>query len=107
MTQKMDGVGGLEGWRWIFILEGILTVILAVGAFFVIYDVPADAKFLTAAERQWIIDRTLFRARNAQGVVIEQDEKFQWKYVKDALTDWHVLVAMFMNMGLIVPLYGM
>lgn len=25
---KMQGVGGLEGWRWIFILEGILTVSL-------------------------------------------------------------------------------
>lgn len=103
----MDGVGGLEGWRWIFILEGILTVVLAVGAFFVIYDTPADAKFLTPEEREWITNRTVFRARNAEGEIIEQDDRFRWQYVKDALKDWQVLVAMFMNLGLLVPLYGM
>lgn len=31
---KMDGVGSLEGWRWIFILEGLLTVVVAVIAYF-------------------------------------------------------------------------
>jgi hypothetical protein len=31
----MNGVGGYAGWRWIFILEGLLTVVVAVVAFFV------------------------------------------------------------------------
>src|ERR1700761_4555771 len=37
---KMNGVGGLAGWRWIFILEGIATVLIAAMAFFVLHDFP-------------------------------------------------------------------
>ena len=35
----MDGIGGLSGWRWIFILEGLATIIIAI---FAIYLLPAD-----------------------------------------------------------------
>src|ERR1700760_77745 len=44
---KMDGVAGLAGWRWIFILEGIATVLVALLAFFFVYDFPETASFLT------------------------------------------------------------
>lgn len=40
---KMDGVGGYRGWRWIFILEGLLTVIVAVAAYFLMPDYPDTA----------------------------------------------------------------
>lgn len=50
---KMDGVGGLEGWRWIFILEGIATVLCAViSAVFLPADIQ-HAKFLTEEEREF------------------------------------------------------
>ncbi|CAP60904.1 uncharacterized protein PODANS_0_870, partial [Podospora anserina S mat+] len=48
---EMRGVGGLSGWQWIFILEGILTVIIAIAAYFVMQDYPSTAKFLTEEER--------------------------------------------------------
>ncbi|KAL1748382.1 MFS transporter [Schizophyllum fasciatum] len=54
---KMDGVGGLAGWRWIFILEGIVTILFAVGAAFIL---PADlqsATFLTDEERAHAVQR--------------------------------------------------
>ena len=47
----MDGVGGLAGWRWIFILEGIATVLAALYSWIFM---PADlgsAKFFTEEER--------------------------------------------------------
>lgn len=50
---KMDGVGKLAGWRWIFILEGIATVFIALIAWLMM---PADlstAKFFTDEERQF------------------------------------------------------
>ena len=42
----MTGVGGLGGWRWIFILEGILTFVVGVLAYFFIVNYPDTAKFL-------------------------------------------------------------
>ncbi|EEP79461.1 conserved hypothetical protein [Uncinocarpus reesii 1704] len=54
---KMHGVGGLEGWRWIFILEGLATVLVAIMAFFTIYDFPETASFFTERERAFVIHR--------------------------------------------------
>ncbi|KAL1677796.1 major facilitator superfamily domain-containing protein [Schizophyllum commune] len=54
---KMDGVGGLAGWRWIFILEGIVTILFALGSAFIL---PADlqsAKFFTDEERAHALRR--------------------------------------------------
>ena len=48
---KMNGLGGYGGWRWIFILEGIATVLAAlVAAIFLPADLPS-AKFFTEEER--------------------------------------------------------
>lgn len=46
----MDGVGGYAGWRWIFILEGLFTVVVAFLSFWVIQDYPETAKFLSEEE---------------------------------------------------------
>lgn len=50
---NMDGVGGLDGWRWIFILEGLLTIVAAVLSFWMIQDYPETAKFLSEEESKW------------------------------------------------------
>jgi MFS family permease len=59
--QQMDGLGGEAGWRWIFIMEGILTVIIAVLGYMFLVDFPEDAKnswkFLKDDEIQIMIDR--------------------------------------------------
>lgn len=57
LINLMDGVGGLKGWRYIFILEGILTVIVAVASFWMLNDYPDTAKFLTEAEKIVIAER--------------------------------------------------
>lgn len=45
---------GLDGWRWIFILEGIPAVILGVITLFYLTDWPAEARWLPSDEREWI-----------------------------------------------------
>jgi MFS transporter, ACS family, tartrate transporter len=50
MTQ-LDGVLGLAGWRWLFLLEGLPTALLGIVAFFYLTDRPSDASWLDARER--------------------------------------------------------
>ncbi len=46
---------GLEGWRWLFILEGIPAIIFGVVTFFYLTDRPSQARWLPEGEREWII----------------------------------------------------
>ncbi|GJE84157.1 MFS general substrate transporter [Phanerochaete sordida] len=62
---KMDGVGGLSGWRWIFILEGIATIIIAFISWGTMPGDLASAKFFTDEERAF----ALWRFREAHSVV--------------------------------------
>ena len=55
---NMAGIGGYDGWRWIFIIEGLATIVLAIFSKFIIADWPETAKFLTPAERELAIRRT-------------------------------------------------
>ncbi|KAL2855820.1 major facilitator superfamily domain-containing protein, partial [Aspergillus pseudodeflectus] len=77
---KMDGVGNYAGWRWIFILEGILTVLVGVVAPFFMYDFPETAKFLTEEERQYVIHSLRSQTAGhdlAREGVVEEQAKFR------------------------------
>ncbi len=45
---------GIEGWRWLFFVEGIPAILLGAVAFFFLQDRPNEARWLTAGQRQWI-----------------------------------------------------
>lgn len=67
ITGGMDGARGLRAWRWLFIIEGALTVAIAIGAFFVLPDFPANTRaggWLTERERTLAMHRL---ARDAAG----------------------------------------
>lgn len=56
ILDNMDGFGGLSGWRWLFILEGLPTVALALLVWWRLDDRPEDARWLTNAEKTWLSD---------------------------------------------------
>ena len=56
---------GLQGWRWLFILEGVPAVFLGVIAFYYLTDWPRQAAWLAPEERQWI-ERTLEKEKPAE-----------------------------------------
>ncbi|KAK3905519.1 major facilitator superfamily domain-containing protein [Staphylotrichum tortipilum] len=96
---EMKGVAGLSGWQWIFILEGLLTFVVAVIAYKVMQDYPATAKFLTQEERDEIQARLkLDRSSLA--------DEFDMKYFWDALRDWKIWVHMFITIGIYTGLYS-
>ncbi|KAI0515276.1 major facilitator superfamily domain-containing protein [Xylaria bambusicola] len=107
---KLDGLGGLEGWRWIFILEGLATVVVAVAAFFLLYDFPETATFLTEEERAFVIFRLKYQGhtegKEEGNVRVSETEDFEWKYVWAAFKDWQIWVNIFVYWGIVCPLYG-
>ncbi len=57
LLQFMNGVAGLGGWQWVFLLEGIPAVLLGVVTYFYLTDRPAQARWLTLPERTWLAQR--------------------------------------------------
>ncbi|KAL8800450.1 MAG: hypothetical protein Q9182_005162 [Xanthomendoza sp. 2 TL-2023] len=95
----MTGVGGLRGWRWIFILEGLLTILVSLAAYFFIFNYPATASFLTDDERARV--RTRLKASNDA----TNDEAFSWKNVSLAVKDPKVWLYCLGFHTMSLPLY--
>jgi len=84
---SLDGFLGLAGWKWLFIVEGLPTVVLACVFFRFLPDRPADARWLTTPQRDWLIERL---DAQAQSVARVQGHRIGWR----ALTNvWVVLLA--------------
>ncbi|KAG1845305.1 MFS general substrate transporter [Suillus subalutaceus] len=97
--ERMDGIGGLYGWQWIFCLEGIATVLVATFSFFYMHDYPETAKFLTEPERLYIIDML---KKDSSHLSSRFDTRFIWQATKDYKT----YVQMLIYLGLLVPGYA-
>ncbi|KAJ3515278.1 hypothetical protein NLJ89_g1857 [Agrocybe chaxingu] len=95
---NMDGVGG---WEWIFILEGLATVVVGVMSFWIIQDFPDTAKFLTEQERVYVIRRLQDDMKLSAG-----GEAFKKGYIWQSLKDWKTWIAMGIYMGFDGPLYA-
>jgi MFS family permease len=54
IMDTMKGVGGLAGWQWLFVLEGIPSVLLGCSVLWLLPDRPADAAWLDADEQEWL-----------------------------------------------------
>jgi MFS transporter, ACS family, tartrate transporter len=68
ILQYMDGLFGLAGWRVMFLLEGLPTILLGVVAFFLLTDRPRQALWLTEAERNWL-DATMTAEQESTSAV--------------------------------------
>jgi MFS family permease len=101
----MDGVAGKPGWAWIFILEGIFTVLCALASFWIIQDFPEAAKFLSEEESEHqmfeilailtlCVEVFIIRRLRADMQFSAGGERFQFKYVVQSLKDWKTYLAM-------------
>ncbi|KAL5358396.1 major facilitator superfamily domain-containing protein [Aspergillus floccosus] len=97
----MHGLGGYSGWRWIFIIEGLLSIVFAVPAKFIIADWPEHAKFLSEAEKQ------LLRERNSRdvggGAKMDRLDGPAWKRI---MSDWKIYVGSLIYLGITVSGYA-
>lgn len=68
---QLEGRYGLHGWQWLFLLEGVPTVLLGVSVLFVLRDGPDEAPWLTDDEKKFL-DGELERDRNEGGATDKQ-----------------------------------
>ncbi|KAF7298055.1 hypothetical protein HMN09_01026800 [Mycena chlorophos] len=97
----MNGDAGLEAWSWIFILEGIATVVVGVVAFLVMVDFPVTARFLKPEERAYIVSKQKYDNSS-----VGEEEHFELRHLWAALADWQVWTHMLIYMSIITNLYG-
>jgi MFS family permease len=97
----MKGIGGYSGWRWIFIIEGALIVVIAIMPFWQVHDFPDEAKFFSEADRDRVL-RHLAQDKQSSA----RHEEFKMAYVWSALQDWKTYVSMLIYMGPLMPLYS-
>ncbi|MHB1217721.1 MAG: MFS transporter [Alphaproteobacteria bacterium] len=94
----VDGVLGLKGWQWLFILEGLPSCLLGVLVLALLPDGPAKVSWLTDAEKAAIADGLARdRARNPHKV-----HESLWP----ALRDYRVILLGLVYFGIVVGLYG-
>lgn len=88
---SMDNVLGLRGWQWLFLVEGIPTVVLGLAFPLVVPRSPSHAKWLTPAEARWLESRAQQSAREKPG---HSTKAPTWESslaaVKAAATYWRV-----------------
>ncbi|KAK6844193.1 hypothetical protein PG995_014303 [Apiospora arundinis] len=96
----MKGVAGRPGWAWIFILEGIATVLVGIGCWWMVFDWPEDARFLSPDDRIRM-QRRLIADRQGRTA-----EDFSKSHIWAALKDWKTYGYMFIYSGALVPLYA-
>jgi len=59
IMQYMDGANGWRGWQWLFLLEGIPSVIVGILVFVLLPNGPKQAKFLTPQEQEVVVQRMI------------------------------------------------
>ncbi|KAI9759083.1 MAG: hypothetical protein M4579_002599 [Chaenotheca gracillima] len=103
---KMDGIAGVAGWRWIFIIEGILTAVVGVGVFFLLIDSPQrPCRWMTEDERRYLELRMV--AQDGGHKLHTEGRRFSWRILKDVVTDWQFYPMAFVFWSNTIPGYGM
>jgi MFS family permease len=95
----LDGMMGLRGWQWLFIIEGIPSVLLGIVTWFYLTDKPAKATWLTAEQKAWLssrLDSEVAAKQAAMHLSLGQ-----------ALASPRVLTLSLVYFGFVGALYGM
>ncbi|KIX07389.1 uncharacterized protein Z518_02042 [Rhinocladiella mackenziei CBS 650.93] len=103
--EKMDGISGLAGWKWIFILEGLAPIAVSFTLYFLLPDKPETAKFLTKEEREFIVNRIALHTGSGRGRVTNAD-KIQLHHIKDAFKEWKTWMAIIPFWACSIGTYG-
>ena len=94
-----DGLGGMHGWQWLFIMEGVPAVVLTLFILLYLPDRPHDARWLSDDERGWLQGKLDAERRQRESM-----HSISWR---QSLLNWRVPAMALIYMGIVVPLYGL
>ena len=95
----LDGAMGLKGWQWLFIIEGVPSVLLGIVTWFYLTDRPERADWLTAEQKAWLASKL-----NAE---IAAKQAAKHLTLGEALSSPKVLLLSLVYFGFVGSLYGM
>ena len=95
----LDGLNGWRGWQWLFLLEGIPSVVLGIVTLFYLTDSPDKAHWLEPEEKTFLID-TLIKERQRK----EERHSLTWL---QALGNPRVMMLCLLYFSIVVGGYGM
>ena len=98
--QSMGERRGLEAWRWLFIIEGVISIVLCSIAWFTLPNSAETAWFLTAEEKG------VMRARKARESFYKGPDEFSWRFVRMAFTDPFIYAISVLLFCSSIPLFG-
>ncbi|OCK78051.1 MFS general substrate transporter [Lepidopterella palustris CBS 459.81] len=93
LLAKMNGTAGKAGWRWIFIIEGCITIGVSFACIFFIVPWPEECKFLSPEEKE-----VLLRRLKEDGGAVAHD-KLTFRRVLGFFKDWKIWAAIFVYIG--------
>lgn len=91
----MQGVGGRPGWAWIFILEGLFTVLFGLASYFILPRSPSHCRFFSEEEKAYVIAKL-----EEDGTRNEAADVFSWREVGKAFTlpqVWLLAIVLFLD----------
>src|SRR3954464_7843702 len=90
---QMDGIWGLRGWQWLFIMEAMPAILLGLATLFLLPDRPAQADWLAPEQREWLTAR--LAGEHAQVGAVGHGQHSLWK----VMTNKYVIVLSIINCG--------
>ena len=100
ILSNISGLYGLQGWQWLFLLEGIPSIIVGLLVYYVLDDNPSKAKWLTTDERNLLVQRL---AEDEEIKKVQGHSHHTLKDVFKSLTVWSFCLVYF---GIVMGVYG-
>lgn len=97
---SLDGASGMAGWRWIFLIEGVITIFLGLLAFIFMSNYPDTATWLTPVEKAAIINA------NQADRALHATEEFNWIQIRSAFTDYRTYLWGSIYFTTYIPVYS-